>query len=227
MDLAAFDFADARIRMVDSQIRPNKVTDPRILAAMRALPRERFLPPRLAALAYSDEDIPLGDAAAKPGRVMMEPMVMARLMQLLAPQAGQRALVVAAGTGYGAALLAACGARVTALEDDPALSAIAARTLLIEAPGVELSAGPLAAGWPAGAPYDLILIEGAVRDIPPAVAAQLRADGGRLVTVLAAAGGMGQAVLAEPTPLGLRTRPMFDCATPCIPELLPRPGFVF
>ena len=222
MDLAAFDFTDARTRMVDSQIRPNKVSDPRILAAMRALPRERFLPPGLAPRAYSDDDVPLGG-----GRVLMEPMVIARLVQLLAPEAGMRALVVAAGTGYGAALLAACGVRVTALEDDPALRAIAARVLLTEAPGVDLVAGPLGAGWPAGAPYDLILIEGAVREIPPALGAQLRADGGRLVTVRQVAGAVGQAVLAEPTLGGLRARPMFDCATPPIPSLLAKPGFVF
>src|SRR5487761_533200 len=99
MDLAAFDFADARARMVDSQVRPNKVTDPRILHAMRTLPRERFLPPALAPLAYSDDDVPLGG-----GRVMLAPMVIARLVQLLGLQPGERALVVAAGPGYGTAL---------------------------------------------------------------------------------------------------------------------------
>jgi protein-L-isoaspartate(D-aspartate) O-methyltransferase len=222
MDLATFDFTDARTHMVDGQLRPNKVSDPRILAAMRALPRERFLPPDLAPLAYSDEDIPLGG-----GRFMMEPMVLARLVQLLAPERGERALVVASGTGYGAAVLAACGARVTALENDLALSAIAARAMLAEAPGVDLVAGPLAAGWPTGGPYDLILIEGAVHDIPSAVASQLRGVGGRLAAVRRGAGGMGQAVLAESTPLGVRSRPVFDCATPPLPELLVKPGFVF
>src|SRR6476619_4897977 len=112
MDHAAKAFADARNHMVDRQIRPTKVTDPRIIAAMRRLPRERFLPPRLASLAYADEDVPLGE-----GRVLIEPAVIARLVQLAAIATGERALVVAAGTGYGAALLAACGARVTALED--------------------------------------------------------------------------------------------------------------
>ena len=82
MEIAAFDFADARNRMVDSQVRPNKVTDPRIIAAMRSIPRELFLSPSLRACAYIDEDIPLGG-----GRVLMEPMVIARLVQLLAPEA--------------------------------------------------------------------------------------------------------------------------------------------
>ena len=89
-------------------------------------------------------------------------------------------------------------------------------------------AGPLAAGWPSGAPYDVILIEGAVHEIPPAISAQLRADGGRLVTVLRENGGRtSAAVLAEPTPAGLRAQPMFDCATPDLPSLRPAPVFEF
>ncbi|HEX5328255.1 MAG TPA: protein-L-isoaspartate O-methyltransferase [Acetobacteraceae bacterium] len=222
MDLAVFDFTDARNRMVDSQVRPNKVTDPRIIAAMRELPRELFLPARLRPLAYIDEDIPLGG-----GRVLMEPMVIARLVQLLAPTAGERALVLAAGVGYGAALLAACGVRVTALEDDQSLLALARPALESTAASVSLVVGPLAAGWPAGAPYDFILLEGSVSQIPPVLGRQLRADGGRLVTVISASGTLGQAVLAEPTPVGFSAQPVFDCATPAIPSLLPRPGFVF
>ena len=105
--------ADARNHMVDSQIRPNRVSDPRILAAMRHLPRERFLPPSLASRAYVDEDVPLAN-----GRALMEPMVLARLLQFAAPAEGERVLVVAAGTGYGSAVLAACGCRVFALEGE-------------------------------------------------------------------------------------------------------------
>lgn len=228
MDLATFDFADARARMVDSQVRPNKVTDPRILAAMRRLPREAFLPPALAARAYADEDIPLGG-----GRVLMAPMAIARLVQLLAPIPGERALVVGAGTGYGAALLGACGARVTALEEDPALHAIAARAVLAEAARVSLVAGPLPAGWPADAPYDLILIEGAVPAVPAAILAQLRADGGRLATVrVSPPGAPGQAVLVEAVlaqaiGAGAPARPAFDCATAPLPAFQEKPGFVF
>src|ERR1700721_1328189 len=92
-------FADARNHMVDSQIRPNRVTDPRILSAMRRLPRERFLPPAAVALAYADEDVPLGG-----GRFLMEPMVLARLLQAAALRDNERVLVVGAGTGYAAAV---------------------------------------------------------------------------------------------------------------------------
>jgi protein-L-isoaspartate(D-aspartate) O-methyltransferase len=222
MDPAAQAFTEARYRMVDSQIRPNKVADPRIIAGMRTLPRERFLPPSLAVLAYADQDVSLGE-----GRYLMEPAVIARLVQLAAIVPGERVLVVAAGTGYGAALLAACGARVTALEETASLRDLARAVLAELAPSVRLVAGPLAAGWPPGAPYDAILIEGAVRAIPPAIGEQLHRETGRLVTVCAGAGRLGQAVLAEVTGAGLRMRPMFDCATPPIPSMMPVPGFVF
>ena len=216
------DFADARTRMVDSQVRPNKVTDPRILAAMRRIRRERFLPTELGARAYCDQDVPLGK-----GRVLTEPMVIARLIQLAAPVAGDRTLVVAAGSGYAAAVLADCGARVFALEEDAALLGLARSALAIEAPSVTLVAGRLAAGWSEYAPYDLILIDGAVRDIPPAIAAQLRLGTGRLVTVRQLAGRVGQAVLAEAGASGLHVQPAFDCATPLLPAFLPASGFVF
>jgi protein-L-isoaspartate(D-aspartate) O-methyltransferase len=221
-DTALLDFADARNRMVDSQIRPNKVTDPRITAAMRRIARERFVPAAATALTYADEDVPLGQ-----GRVLTEPMVIARLTQLAAPLAGERALVVAAGAGYGAAVLAACGVHVTALEEVPELLSLARQALATEAPDVELVSGPLAAGWAAGAPYDIILIEGAVRDVPASIAAQLREEAGRLVTVRTLTGNVGQAILAERTVAGLRSRAAFDCATPLIPGLLPAPSFVF
>jgi protein-L-isoaspartate(D-aspartate) O-methyltransferase len=224
MDVAAptDPYVDARNRMVDSQVRPNKVTDPRILAAMRAIPRERFLPAALAPLAYADVDVKLGR-----GRVLMEPMLTARLVQLAAPAAGERALVVAAGVGYGAAVLAACGVRVIAVEEDEALLAMAHTALAAFAPGVNLAAGPLAAGWPAEAPYDIVFIEGAVVAPPHAIVAQLRREAGRLVTVIRGATGPGQAVRGEATQTGLQLRPEFDCATPPIPALLPAPAFQF
>ena len=158
-------FADARKCMVDSQIRPNRVTDPRLLSALRRLPRERFLPQNVWSLAYTDEDVPLGN-----GRFLMEPMVFAKLLQAAEFRENERVLVIGAGTGYGAAVLAACGCKVTALEEDAGLLAFAGDVLPTEAPGVTLVAGPLAAGWPAHAPYDLILIEGAVPEIPSALA---------------------------------------------------------
>ncbi len=227
MDASAADpvtdrFAAARSRMVDGQLRPNRVNDPRILAAMRTLPRERFLPASLAPLAYADAEVKLPS-----GRPMLAPLALARLIQLAAPRAGEQALVVGAGTGYGAAVLAACGVRVSALEQDPALLALARPVLAALAPAVRLIAGPLAAGQAPGAPWDIVLIEGAVDAIPGSIAAQLRQDGGRLVTVLAGRDGMGRAVLAEATALGLAVQPAFDCTAARIPELIAPPQFVF
>jgi protein-L-isoaspartate(D-aspartate) O-methyltransferase len=215
-------FSDARNCMVDSQVRPNRVFDPRVLSAMRTVPRERFLPPSVEALAYADEDVPLGN-----GRFLMEPMVFARLLQAAGLRENEQVLVVGAGTGYGAAVLSACGCRVTALEEDPALLAIAGAVLPREAPGVNLVSGPMASGWASSGPYDLILIEGAVPEVPPALAAQTRQGSGRVLAALHAPGRVTQAVIAEATAYGLSFSPLFDCATPPLPSLRKAPVFSF
>jgi protein-L-isoaspartate(D-aspartate) O-methyltransferase len=218
------DYTAARNNMVDGQIRPNRVTDPRLLAALRTLPRELFVPSSLAPLAYSDKDVPLGN-----GRVLMEPLIIARLVQIARVRAGDKVLVVASGTGYGAALMDACEAQVTALEEDDALIAIALRILPRLAPAVRLVDGRLSAGLPGGGPWNVVMIEGAVTAIPASLAAQV-APGGRLVTVLAQAGVPGgHATLAEPVGSTgvLRSRTMFDCSTALLPSLRPEPVFVF
>jgi protein-L-isoaspartate(D-aspartate) O-methyltransferase len=217
-----------RSNMVDGQLRPSKVSDPRVLAAMRSLPRERFLPPALAAVAYGDQNVALPE-----GRCLIEPLVLARLVQLADPAPDERVLVVGAGTGYGAAVLAACGAAVVALEENDELLRIARAVLPEVASGrhaeVQIVAGPLAAGWPAGAPYDLVFIEGGFEDLPAAIAGQVRPDGGRLVGVRVVAGRIGQAVLGERVGAGpaISLRPAFDCATPALPSLRRERGFVF
>jgi len=217
--MALPDFATARNMMVDGQIRPNKVTDPRIIAAMRTLPRERFLPADLAARAYSDEDVPLGN-----GRALMEPMVIARLIQAAELRIGEQVLVAACGTGYGAAVLASCGGAVTAFEEDATLLALA-RSALTALPAVRLVEGTLAEGC-AGA-WDIILIEGAIPAIPAAYAKLLKPGTGRLLTVLTGRGRMGQAVIAKPTAEGLATQPIFDCTTPVLPALAKPAVFAF
>jgi protein-L-isoaspartate(D-aspartate) O-methyltransferase len=215
------DFALARDLMVDGQLRPSKVTDPRILEAMRSLHRESFVPRALAPLAYIDDDLEVA-----PGRFLLKPLVQARLFQLAAPVKGEAALIVGAGCGYGAALLAACGANVVALEQDTALLALARAALLHGTEAVTLQEGPLAEGWPARAPYDLVVIEGAVRAIPERIARQVAATG-RLVTIIAPAGGGSYAVIAEPSAGGLALRPAFDAAAPLLRELVPAPSFAF
>ena len=222
---AAPDMAEARKHMVDGQLRPNRVVDPRLLAAMGEIPRERFLPPHLAARAYLDEDVRLPG-----GRALMEPMVIARLLQLLAIRPGDRVLVVGAGTGYAAAVAAQCGAEVVALEEDAALVAAAGRVLagLVAPAALRLVEGPITEGHAAGAPYDAILIEGEVPEVPPSIIGQL-AEGGRLATVLEAnaRGVSSRAVLGRRLGGAFSLSDAFDCATLPLPAFRRAPGFVF
>jgi protein-L-isoaspartate(D-aspartate) O-methyltransferase len=217
--------AEARRRMVDGQLRPSRVTDPRLLSAMLEIPRERFLPPGLAARAYTDEDVVL-----QGGRALIEPMVIARLIQLLAIRDGDRVLVVGAGAGYAAAIAARCGGRVVALEEDAGLLALARRALhgLAAPDALRLVEGPLTAGFPGAAPYDAILVEGEVPAVPDALAGQL-AEGGRLATVLTAAerGLSSRAVLGRRIGGSFSVTDAFDCATLPLPAFRPQPGFVF
>jgi len=224
LDLAQ-ETSESRRRMVDGQLRPNKVTDPRLLAAMLDIPRERFLPPELAARAYADEDVPLPG-----GRALIQPMMIARLLQLLGLREGDRLLVVGAGCGYGAAVAARAGARVVALEDDHRLANLGRRALsgLLPAGALTLVEGPLTQGHAAGAAYDAILIEGEVPAIPADFPKQL-AEGGRLVAVLAPArrGLSPRAVLGRRFGESFSLSDAFDCATSPLPAFQPAPGFVF
>ena len=217
------DYADARKRMVDGQLRPNKVTDLRLLEAMRDLPRESFLPPAVQARAYTDEEVPLPG-----GRALLEPMILGRLLQLAAVRPGDRALVLGAGTGYGAAVLARMGARVTAVEADAALLAIARVALpaCLPAGAVRLEASGPAEGFAGSAPYDVVLIEGEVPEIPPVLAQQL-AEGGRLVGVVGDGRRNGRAVLGQKLGGSFTTSAAFDCAAAPLPAFARSVGFVF
>ncbi len=219
--MASSDMHAARMMMVDSQVRPNKVTDAALIASLRSLPREDFLPPNLVARAYADEPIRLGDE-----RVMLEPMVIARMLQLAAIRPGENVLVAACGGGYSAALIASLGAVVTALEESPALTAVATRALSEHAPGVSLVSGPIAAGWPKSAPYDLIFIDGAVEDLPDEFASQLRPDG-RIVMVLPVSAKLGHAVIGHLSQGSLAFTATFDCAASPLPMMRRAAAFVF
>jgi protein-L-isoaspartate(D-aspartate) O-methyltransferase len=216
------DYATARLNMVESQVRPNRVTDLRVLEAMAELPRELFVPERLRGVAYVDEDIPVGA-----GRFLMEPMVLARLLQAAEVQPGDNALVVAAGAGYGAAVMSRLAARVVAVESDPALVRIAEAALRgLGAANVSLMTGAPALGHAAKAPYDVILVEGGAQHAPAALTDQL-AEGGRMVVVLTPAGEQGRATLITKFGGVLSRRAIFDAGTPVLPEFRREPGFVF
>ncbi len=218
--MSAADYKLARNLMVDGQLRPSKVTDRRILDAMRSIPRETYVPQQIAPMAYIDQDLNLGE-----GRVLLKPLVIARLLQLAKPRAGETALIVGSGTGYGAAVLAACGVHVTALEEDDKLMQIADAANPGHA-GITFVHGKLADGYAASAPYDLVVIEGAVPSIPDAIGRQVAA-GGRLVTIIATGGVAGYAVLAEPSTGGLRAQAAFDATAKVLPGVAPAPGFTF
>jgi protein-L-isoaspartate(D-aspartate) O-methyltransferase len=170
------DFDQMRRAMIASQLRTTGTNDPRVLAAMGEVPRERFVPAARLSLAYADTVVPL-----KPGRDLNSPMALGRLLTEAAPQRGERALVVAAATGYAAAVLARLAGNVVAVEEDEELAAEARANLA--GSGVRLVEGPLALGCREEGPYDLILIDGAVESIPDALVAQL-AEGGRLASGL-------------------------------------------
>ncbi len=173
-------FAAAREAMVESQVRPNGVTDRRIIDAMASIAREDFVPEASKAIAYMDGDVPLTRDLMP--RCLIEPMAFARLAQLAEIKATDRVLHVGAATGYGTAILARLGAKVVALESDANLAA-AARENLRGFANVMVVEGPFTEGAKAMAPYDVILIEGRIGELPQSLTAQAAEDG-RIVAVV-------------------------------------------
>lgn len=218
-------FAVQRTRMVDSQLRTENVTDHRLLEVMGEIPREIFVPADQKALAYLDRDVPLKEAASGP-RALMEPAPLGRLIQALDVTETDKALVVGAGTGYSAAILSRLAASVVAVESDPSLVAQAGRCLKdLGITNVTVIVGPLEAGDPAGAPFDVILFDGAVQVIPEAILSQL-GEGGRLAAVV----GYGRAASATLVTRGdgkLGNLPIFDADVPPLPGFRKPEVFVF
>lgn len=217
------DYKAARHNMIENQIRANKVTDPRILEAFDVVPRERFVPRGLEGIAYADEDLHIGD-----GRYLIEPMILARLLQDAMPDANEIALDVGCGTGYSTAILSRLVSTVVAVEEDQALVDAGNQNLAdLEFDNAAIVKGPLHAGLAKQQPFDLILIAGGVEQVPDSLLAQL-SENGRLVTVLYEGDGrIGRAVSIEKTRFGMSSRIIFDASTPLIPGLVKEAGFVF
>lgn len=216
------DFATARTNMVTNQVRPNKVTDGRVLAALAAVPRERFVPEAMAGNAYVDEDI-----AVAPGRYLMEPMVLARLLQAAAIEPGDVVLDIGCATGYSAAVLSGLAATVVALECDETMAEIAIDLLTgLKADGSAVVIGELTAGYPDQAPYDVIVLEGAVDTVPESMTGQL-GEGGRLVAVVTGGKRVGKATLVRRRHGMVTSSVLFDAAIPTLPGFESEPGFVF
>jgi protein-L-isoaspartate(D-aspartate) O-methyltransferase len=221
--MAVFDVA--RTKMVENQLRANKVVDLRLTDAMRAVPRENFVPAALRGVAYADEDLLMAE-----GRWLMEPMLFGRLAQLAEIGPGDLVLDVGAGMGYGAAILAKLGSAVIALEVNATLAAGAVEALatLVDGSGdtVVVQNGPLQDGWTGQAPYDVIVCEGAIARRPDGLLDQL-ADGGRLVAMQVTSNGVQRGVVYQKRGGRVASRAVFDGATPVLPGFEAEPAFVF
>jgi len=221
------DFATMRRMMVDGQIRPSDITDPHLIDAMLDIPREVFLPAGKSALAYLDQDLPVGGAGEGGAiRRMLKPMVMAKMIQALDLAEADHVLDVGCLTGYSSAILGRLAGSVVALEEDTFLASEARAALAkTGAANVKVVQGRLAEGWRAEAPYDAILVNGAVEIPPEVLLGQLR-DGGRLACVLGT-GPATKAVLYRKDLGDVGGRPIFDAVAPALPGFAAPKVFVF
>ena len=223
----AADFQAQRIKMVDGQIRTTDVTDHALLSALLTVPREEFVPARRRELAYIDEDLEIAAATPeRPARFLMEPSPFARLVQLAAIRPGDFVLDVGCATGYSSAVLSKLANFVVALESDAELAQTASANLArLGYENVAVVTGPLAQGHAAEAPYDLIVIGGAVDEVPGALVDQLK-DGGRLVAVVGR-GNAARAFLQVREGDSLSMRYAFNAAIKPLEEFRKAPVFEF
>ncbi|MDX6749454.1 protein-L-isoaspartate O-methyltransferase [Geminicoccaceae bacterium 1502E] len=215
------DFAEARRNMVENQLRPSRIDDPRLLAAMGEVPRELFLPKPLRGVAYSDDDIELDH-----GHFLLEPLALAKMLQVAQLRSDEVALVIGCSTGYAAAVMARLAATVFLLvEPDEDVTALDRLLNELGCANVLIQQGPLREGLPSQAPFDAILLPGTVREVPAALREQL-GDGGRLVTVVSDRHA-GRVTLFSKVGGAIGRRTPFDAGTPELVALRPEPRFVF
>ena len=215
------DYAAARRNMVENQVRTNKVTDPAIIGALESLPRENFVPQALAGVAYVDEALPLsGD------RYLLEPMVLALLLQHAEISPTDIVMEIAPGTGYSTAVLAKMASTVVAIEADKAL-ADRATANLIES-GIDNAAimtGSLAGGYKKQAPYNVIIISGRVEEVPESLMSQI-ADEGKLLAVVGGNGAPGKGTVFRKFGKSISSSEVFEAGTPMLPGFERQSEFV-
>lgn len=216
------DFATARQNMVESQLRTNRVTEDALLAAMRDVPREEFLPKSKRHLAYIDEDVALGG-----DRYLTEPLVLGRLIQSCEIAKSDSALIIGAGTGYAAALVGRLAGAVIAIDGDPQKVAEASGNVGFQScDNVVIIEAPLSDGLAKEGPFDVVIIDGAVEKTPQALLDQL-AEGGRLAVVEKPSSGVGSVVLYVKSGDVIGRRALEDAATPYLSGFEPKPAFSF
>lgn len=208
------DFSSARAAMVEGQLRPQGVTDRGVLEAMGSVARETFVPGENGALAYADRPVALGG-----DRFLGPPVALGMLLTAMMPRPGERALVIGGGTGYSAAVLAAIGLEVIMVESDPALAASARDR------GIAAIEGALGAGHRKAAPYQHILIDGAIEDIPDALITQLT-DGGRLGAALVD-GPVTRLIVGRKAGSAFGHLSIGDAGVPRLPGFARPPAFTF
>lgn len=215
------DYAAAREAMVDRQVRPADVTLYPIIAAMLAVPREAFVPDARRPVAYLGEHVPLA-----PGRVLLDPRVFAKLLDALDVGTGDLVLDLGCGLGYSTAVLARMADAVVAVEPDPEMAAEAERLLgQHSVDNAVVQAGPLEAGVAEHGPFDVVILEGGIELLPPAIEEQLKV-GGRIAAIFMQGAG-GQARLGLRTPQGITWRRIFDATAPVLPGFAAVKAFEF
>jgi protein-L-isoaspartate(D-aspartate) O-methyltransferase len=219
------DFAALRQRMVDNQIRPSEVTDHNVIKAFLSVPREEFVSPAERPFAYADRDLSMNGPTGSP-RMMMTPVQLARLVQKLTRGPEAKVLVIGCGTGYSAAILGRLAGRVIAIEEDDAF-AVQARQILagLGAGNVAVASGPLVAGFPAEAPYDAILVDGAVEVLPESLIRQLKPEG--VLGVIERDERLSRAMLYERIGTAAAKWPLFEASAALLPGFARKREFVF
>ena len=217
-----FDFAQARENMIENDVRTNDVTDRRLISAMRAVPREKFVPVQTRELAYGGLPIAVGH-----GRYLLDPRSFAKLVQAGELAGSESVLDIGGATGYSAAVLARLANRVVAVEQDEALARAAETNLAdLAATNVAIVRASLTAGAPDRGPYDVILLNGMIEQLPGSLTAQLR-EGGRLLAILAQTGRLGRAMLFVRSAGAVARRAIFDATVPRLPGFEHAKSFVF
>ena len=213
------DFSTRRVMMVDTQVRPSDVTKFPLIAAMLAVPRESFVPDAQREAAYVGLNIAIGDR-----RVVLEARSLAKLLDILDIQPGERVMDLGCGLGYASAVIARMGGIVVAVEEDGALAAAARLALAADGGAVSVVAGPLAAGAADRGPYDAIILQGAVENVPQIILDQL-CEGGRIGAIFMD-GALGTARIGYKLDGVINWRSVFNATAPVLPGFERRRGFV-